>query len=65
MPSIRGDLARVWFYMSDKYGVQMSPEYRALMESWSAVDPIDEAERRRHDLIAVEMGSENLFVSGP
>ena len=65
MPSIRGDVARVWFYMSDKYGVQMTPEYRALMESWSAVDPIDEAERRRHDLIAVEMGSENLFVSSP
>ncbi len=65
MPSIRGDVARVWFYMSDKYGVQMNPEYRALMESWSAADPSDEAERRRHDLIAVEMGSENLFVSGP
>jgi len=64
MPSIRGDVARVWFYMSGKYGVEMNPEYRALMESWSADDPIDEAERRRHDMTAAEMGWNNPFVSG-
>ncbi len=64
MPSIRGDVARVWLYMSGKYGVQMSPTYRTLMVLWSTADPVDEAERRRHDLIAVEMGSENPFVSG-
>ena len=65
MASIRGDVARVWLYMSEKYGVQMNPEYRALMVSWSTADPIDEAERTRHDLIAAEMGTENRFVSGP
>ncbi len=50
MPSIRGDVARVWFYMSEKYGVQMNPEYRAHLDEvfvkfngemhylWRAVD---------------------------
>ncbi len=64
MESIRGDVARVWFYMSEKYGVKMSAEYRSLLEAWSAADPVDEAERRRHDLIAAKMGWSNRFVTG-
>jgi len=64
MPSVRGDLARVWLYMSARYGVQMSAEYRALMLAWSDADPVDEAERRRHDIIAEEMGWANPFVEG-
>jgi deoxyribonuclease-1 len=64
MPSIRGDVARVWLYMSGRYGVKMSPEYGALMESWSAADPVDNAERIRHDIIVVKMGWKNSFVSG-
>lgn len=50
--------------MSDKYGVQMSATYRAMMEAWSAADPVDAAERRRHDLIAAQMGWTNPFVTG-
>ena len=64
MPSIRGDAARVWLYMHDRYGVVLSPEYKALLESWSAADPVDKAERERHGIIAKEMGWENPFVAG-
>lgn len=62
MPSVRGDLARIWLYMKNRYGVQMSTEYLALMVAWSNADPVDEAERRRHDIIAAEMGWVNPFV---
>ena len=64
MSSVRGDLARVWLYMSARYGLTMSVEYRALMLAWSEADPVDEAERRRHDIIAEEMGWVNPFVEG-
>jgi len=64
MPSIRGDVARVWLYMAGKYGVKLSPDYRSLIESWSADDPVDEAERIRHDKISKIMGWKNPFVDG-
>ena len=63
-PSTRGDIARVWFYMADRYGVKMSPAYRTMMESWAASDPVDNTERKRHDAIARVMDRENPFVAG-
>jgi deoxyribonuclease-1 len=64
MPSIRGDVARVWLYMIGKYGVTVPSANKVLMESWSADDPVDEAERIRHDKIAELMGWKNPFVAG-
>lgn len=64
MPSVRGDLARIWLYMSDRYGVHMSANYRTLMTLWSHGDPVDQVERLRHDAIAAEMGWVNPFVVG-
>tara|TARA_R110000824_G_scaffold180885_3_gene361445 strand:+ start:6299 stop:7045 length:747 start_codon:yes stop_codon:yes gene_type:complete len=61
--AVRGDVARVWLYMADKYGVTLSADYRAMLEGWSAADPVSEAERRRHDVIANEMGWGNRFIT--
>lgn len=61
--AVRGDVARVWLYMADRYGVVFSAGYRAMLGEWSTADPISEAERRRHDIIANEMGWENPFVA--
>lgn len=60
--AVWGDVARVWLYMADRYGVMLSAAYRAMLEGWSAADPVSEAERRRHDIIANEMGWENRYV---
>lgn len=60
--AVRGDVARVWLYMADRYGVELSAAYRAMLEGWSAADPVSEAERLRHDIIANEMGWENRYV---
>jgi len=63
MESIRGDIARIWLYMIDKYGLKMSPDYVSLMEEWSDDDPVSKAEKIRHDLIANKMGGKNKFVT--
>lgn len=40
-PEIRGDIARIYFYMSEKYNIPLSKQERQMMEVWSKQDPID------------------------
>lgn len=61
-PSIRGDVARIWFYMRDRYGVKISSSYEKLLNAWSVADPVDDAEIARHAHIAAKMGWTNPFV---
>jgi deoxyribonuclease-1 len=46
-PGIRGDIARVYLYMSKKYAVPLSKQERRMMEAWSEADPEDAWERER------------------
>lgn len=48
-PSIRGDVARTYFYMAQKYGLKISSKQRKLFEAWDREDPVDgwESERLR------------------
>ncbi len=63
IPAIRGDVARVWLYIIDKYALKLPEGYEVLMSKWSAADTIDQAERLRHEIISKEMGWENPFVA--
>lgn len=62
MTTIRGDVARVWLYMIDRYGLKLPEGYETLMSEWSVADPINEAEKLRHDIISRKMGWNNPFV---
>lgn len=46
-PEIRGDIARIYFYMSEKYNINLSKQERQMMEAWDKLDPIDEWEKER------------------
>lgn len=46
-PEVRGDIARIYFYMSKKYGLKISGKQQKLFESWDRQDPLDEWERER------------------
>lgn len=46
-PEIRGDIARIYFYMSEKYNINLSKQERQMMEAWNKLDPIDEWEEER------------------
>ena len=62
MPGVRGDIARVWFYMEETYGVEIPAASRTVLASWADQDPVDAAERARHRIIAARMGRSNRFV---
>lgn len=49
--SIRGDIARIYLYMSEKYNIKLSKEDRKMYEKWDAEDPISEWEKTRNERI--------------
>ena len=63
-PEIRGDIARIYFYMNDSYpghGV-ISKKNRKLFEAWAKEDPVDDWERERCRRIEAIQGNHNRFV---
>lgn len=50
-PTKRGDVARIYFYMANKYNLKLSKQERAMMEVWDKQDPIDKWEIERIDRI--------------
>ena len=50
-PEIRGDIARVYLYMSQKYNINLSKQETQLMEAWNKLDPIDNWEREKIKLV--------------
>lgn len=60
--SVRGDIARTYFYMVDLYGLRLSRKQRQLFEAWSRMDPVDDAERKRAARIERIQGNRNPHV---
>ena len=50
-PNIRGDIARIYFYMSNRYGVKLSTSEKTLFSKWDLDDPLDAHERKRNEII--------------
>ena len=63
-PEIRGDIARIYFYMDDAYpghGI-ISKKNRKLFQAWHKEDPVDDWERERCRRIEAIQGNHNKFV---
>ena len=60
----KGDVARVWFYMAERYGVVIPPLEQIMFEKWSTMDPVSSWEVKRERRIAEISGVSNRFVSG-
>jgi len=63
-PSIRGMIARTYFYMSKQYGLPLSKQDRQLYEAWNKTYPVESWESQRNQRVACVMGRGNDFV-GP
>ena len=50
-PEIRGDIARVYLYMSQKYNINLSKQETQMMEAWNKLDPMDDWEREKIKLV--------------
>jgi deoxyribonuclease-1 len=58
----RGDIARVYFYMRDTYGLKYPDDLAERLRSWSEADPVDDAERQRNKRILDSQGTSNPAV---
>ncbi len=61
-PDIRGNVARVYFYMEATYGFTASPQTRSLLVTWHQQDPVDSAETSLNNRIKSIQANGNLFV---
>lgn len=61
---VKGLVARVTFYMFDRYGLNMSRQQQQLLMAWDKQQPVTAWERERDRRIAAVMGYGNPFVSG-
>lgn len=61
---IKGLIARVYFYMHDRYDLNMARAQQQLMIAWHHQFPVSEWERDRDQRIAARMGHNNPFVTG-
>ncbi|MDR9500018.1 MAG: endonuclease, partial [Hydrogenovibrio sp.] len=61
-PSIRGDIARIAFYMRDTYGVDYSRRQLQVFERWNVNDPVSYDEYRLNKRIEQAQGRGNHYV---
>lgn len=50
-PEVRGDIARIYFYMNEKYATPISNKQMKLFNIWNTSDPIDEWEIEKKRII--------------
>lgn len=60
---IRGVIARTYFYMSDKYKINLSSSDYKLMTAWNKMYPPKKWECQRNKLIKQIQGNENKFIT--
>lgn len=61
---VKGQIARVWFYMHDHYDLRLSTAQQRLLMAWDRQFPPSAWERERDRRITPLMGHANPFVSG-
>lgn len=59
----QGDIARIYFYMRDQYGLRLSRQQTQLFEAWARIDPVDEWEKVRDLKIETIQGNSNCYVT--
>lgn len=61
----QGDIARVVFYFSVRWGKPIRDDEEAALRGWMVDDPVDRRERARNDLVEGIQGNRNPFVDCP
>lgn len=62
--SVKGQVARIHFYMHDKYELKMSRQQQQLMIAWDKHNPVTAWEVERNNRVKKIVGYGNPFVSG-
>jgi deoxyribonuclease-1 len=61
----KGNVARALFYFAIRYKGRINDVEEAVLRLWNILDPVDEQELRRNDLIESKQGNRNLFIDNP
>jgi endonuclease I len=61
----RGNVARSIFYFSVRYNKAINPVEEYYLRKWHQEDPVNEAERSRHEMIYQAQGTRNPFIDMP
>lgn len=61
----RGNVARSLFYFATRYKLFIGPAEEIILRQWHKNDPVDEAERNRHETIAKYQKVRNPFIDFP
>jgi deoxyribonuclease-1 len=64
-PERKGDVARVMFYMTARWGLDLEDHEEAVLKQWDAEDPVDARERTRNDAVEAVQGNRNPFIDCP
>ncbi|HIB08923.1 DNA-specific endonuclease I [Alcanivorax nanhaiticus] len=62
--AVKGQIARIYFYIHDRYDLRMSRQQQQLMMAWHRQYPVTTWERERDARIARMVGHNNPFVTG-
>ncbi|UUA75204.1 endonuclease [Cellvibrio sp. QJXJ] len=62
--SVKGMIARTYFYMSDSYNIPLSKQQQQLFIAWNKQYPVTQWEKLREQRISEIMGASNSFVTG-
>ncbi|MCB5162623.1 endonuclease [Marinomonas sp. E8] len=63
-PEVRGQIARIYFYIHDRYDLNMSKSQQQLLMAWNKTNPVTDWEKKRDARIANAFGHSNPFVTG-
>lgn len=59
---IRGDIARIYFYMSDKYNLELSEQEKKMFLIWNKQDPVSKWEKIKNDRVEMYQGNRNKYI---
>lgn len=64
-PSRKGNIARSLFYFSTRYKLKISDSEEFYLRLWHELDPVDQAERDRNQMVFDIQGNRNPFIDEP
>lgn len=60
--NVKGDIARTYLYMSDRYKIKLSDGQRKMFEAWNKTDPVDKWEIEKNKRIKIVQGNSNPYI---
>jgi endonuclease I len=58
----KGNVARALFYFAVRYDLKIAQHEEMFLKQWNIIDPVDEEELKRNDMVEKLQGNRNPFV---